>query len=94
MKKKFWICEAISAFGFIFACSWVFDKNFFYFSPLGIATMVVIVLSVIIGISGLNISKKKKVLLIIAQLVGYVILYILWFIIYLIFFWTGGLGPH
>ena len=94
MKKKFWICEVISAFGFIFVCSWVLDKNFFYFSPLGIATMAVIIFSVIIGISALNILKKKKVLLIIAQLVGYVILYILWFIIYLIFFWTGGLGPH
>ena len=56
--------------------------------------IVAIIIFTILAMASLNTSKLKKVLLVIAQLVGYVILYILWLIIYMMFFWTGGLGPH
>lgn len=94
MNEYFKKYELISFVLFLISCTAVFSGLLMLFRGLYLIGGVALIVFTIKAMATLNKSKVKKVLLVIAQLVGYVILYILWFIIYLIFFWTGGLGPH
>ena len=90
MNEYFKKYELISFVFFLVSCTSVYGFGYLLYFFVGAA----IIVFTIKAMATLNKSKVKKVLLVIAQLVGYVILYIVWIIIYLIFFWTGGLGPH
>ena len=101
MNEYFKKYELISFVLFLFSCTAGFASgllNSWYFGMLfrGLYLIggVAIIVFTIKAVATLNKSKADKVLLVIAQLVGYVILYIVWLIIYMMFFWTGGLGPH
>ena len=94
MKIKILIYEIISFIFFINACSWLLPfYNYFGYTKYIIFTFSNIT-STILGLATFttkamcmfNISKTKKVLLIIAQLAVYFILYVIWFIIYFILY--------
>ncbi len=94
MNEYFKKYELISFVLFLISCTAVFaDGLLMLFRGLYLIGGVAIIVFTIKAVAILNKSKVKKVLLVIAQLVGYVILYILWLIIYLSFFWTGVFGP-
>ena len=93
MNEYFKKYELISLVIFLISCTAVFSGLLMLFRGLYLIGGVAIIVFTIKAMAILNKSKVKKVLLVIAQLVGYVILYILWLIIYLMFFWTGGFGP-
>ncbi len=93
MKIKFLIYEIISFLFFINACTWFFLDNYFSYTKYILITFLNITIT-ILGLVAFtvkamcvfDISKAKKVLLIIVQLVVYFILYVIWFVIYLILF--------
>lgn len=91
MKIKILIYEIISFLFFINACSWLPFCDYFDYTKYIIFTFSNITIT-ILGLAEytakamcmFNISKTKKVLLIIAQLAVYFILYVIWFIIWFV----------
>lgn len=84
-------CRIISIIFFIYICIY---HAFFYVGKktealILLAAAAGLVISVSIGTWSLDIPKFKKVLFIIAQLIGYFIIYVIWVIIYLVFFSDG-----
>ncbi|MBQ8175650.1 MAG: hypothetical protein IJ035_01265 [Oscillospiraceae bacterium] len=97
MKDKFKKYELKSFVFFLISCTTVFAAgllNSWYFGMLfrGLYLIggVAIIVFTIKAVATLNKSKVKKVLLVIAQLIGYFVLYVIWLI--LCIFFSGGIN--
>lgn len=97
MKDKFKKYELISFVLFLISCTTVFASgllNSWYFGMLfrGLYLIggVAIIVFTIKAVATLNKSKADKVLLVIAQLIGYFVLYVIWLI--LCIFFSGGIN--
>ena len=97
MKDKFKKYELISFVLFLISCTTVFASgllNSWYFGMLfrGLYLIggVAIIVFIIKAVATLNKSKADKVLLVIAQLISYFVLYVIWLI--LCIFFSGGIN--
>lgn len=97
MNEYFKKYELISFVLFLISCTTVFASallNSWYFGMLfrGLYLIggVAIIVFTIKAMATLNKSKADKVLLVIAQLIGYFVLYVIWLI--LCIFFSGGIN--
>ena len=86
MNENFKRYETIVCFLFLFSC--VFDISLRY-GFIFIILLLCIVIFTAKAIQSLELSKTKKVLFFIAQLICYFILYVIWFLIWLVTFTDG-----
>ncbi len=97
---KFKKYELISFLFFLNSCTWVFYPGLFNSIPIAwfmILNVIITVISVIIftikAIFYLNISKFKKVLLVVVQLIAYFIVFVIWVLFVLLYIKDRPIGP-
>jgi len=90
MNEYFKKYEHISFVLFLISCTAVFSGLLMLFRGLYLIGGVAIIVFTIKAMATLNKSKADKVLLVIAQLIGYFVLYVIWLI--LCIFFSGGIN--
>jgi len=95
--KKFQKYEIASFIFFLNSCTWLFLdsvfslQKYFWFMVLNITlTIIALITFTILAFFNMNISNLKRVLLVVAQLIAYFIIYVIWFFVF-VFFLNGGI---